>query len=647
MKMKFNNKGLTVIEILLCFVLASVIIVSMMNILSVYKEKQEKESYKNTIRTYKNTLTKAINEDILENGGVVNAIGPTDVKKDENGFDIETKITLEYKEENRRSIITIHSKSRCYNTKRSENGKTEKEYNQACTTENASNLDYKNSEYYIEFVTNTSGQDVVEKFPLKKIYNLKFNDIRVTNKIGENVTNATNFVIIHVGLLQTDLGTKYDVLNITTPNVSVYTKVIQERPINQKEAEEDPKGILCKRAKTLHTENCNHNGSCTEVRNYDVGGLPQVYPSGSTITYGKLGSGTTLTTGDAFDCDVNGDGIFDAAKERFYYLTDTKKDTALLIYYNNTINGNPVAADSYNQGKIAYSDVWEYNGYNTEGKQGPNTAIKYLPTVEQWKNVRLENTKRSIISQNGYVVVPDFSYDGYAARMLSFYELYKACYSTSHPVSYSSDFHGTDALNNKCEFLLENSGFSDFNSIGGDGYWLENWSCPDTEADKTACYSGNTKTCSCSHDLTTGRDYVRANYLESSLRRIGWHQINMNFDIGIRPVIEVKKDRIEGLSIPTTNECKVDSNMIASNGPSVGVNLYYSDTVDFDKNHNIYTLVNPHPFTVGTDKKTLLHKYTTFSSKVSGTDQVFYVNELGSDGSIKKFFVATGGKCAN
>lgn len=643
MKMKFNNKGLTVIEILLCFVLASVIIVSMMNILSVYKEKQEKESYKNTIRTYKNTLTKAINEDILENGGVVNAIGPTDVKKDENGFDIETKITLEYKEENRRSIITIHSKSRCYNTKRSENGKTEKEYNQACTTENASNLDYKNSEYYIEFVTNTSGQDVVEKFPLKKIYNLKFNDIRVTNKIGENVTNATNFVIIHVGLIQTDLGTKYDVLNIVTPNVSVYNKVIQQKPVVQpeEEEEEEPKGILCKRAKTLHQEVCNASYSCTKITKNSDG--QNLYSTGSVITYGKLGSGTTLTTGDAFDCDVNGDGVYDSNKERFYYMTDTGKDTALLIYYTNTVNGNPLSDDVNATGTIAYSDTYSYSWGNTLGKQGPNTAISYLPTTKQWKNVRLVNINRSIISQNGYVTVPNFSYKGYAARLLSFYELYKSCYSPSHPVSYSSDFHGSNSLNNKCEFLLEDSKFSGKRS-SQDGYWLENWSCPDSEADRTACYSGNTKTCSCNYTISGS---VNINYLEPSLTRIDWHSAGLNFDAGVRPVIEVKKNRIEGLNMPTTSECKVDSNMVASNGPSVGVNLYYSDTVDYDKNYNTYTLVNPHPFTVGTDKKTLLHKYTTFSSKVSGTDQVFYVSELDSNGSIKKFLVATGGKCAN
>ena len=41
------------------------------------------------------------------------------------------------------------------------------------------------------------------------------------------------------------------------------------------------------------------------------------------IEYGNLGkSGDDPISGDAFDCDVNGDGIYDSETERFYYITD-------------------------------------------------------------------------------------------------------------------------------------------------------------------------------------------------------------------------------------------------------------------------------------------------------------------------------------
>ena len=91
---------------------------------------------------------------------------------------------------------------------------------------------------------------------------------------------------------------------------------------------------LCQRATTLHTETCSQTSKyCAD----------DGYASGDTITYGSLGTSGTLASGDAFDCDVNGDGNFDSETERFYYVSDyynttTKafeSDTAVLIYYNN------------------------------------------------------------------------------------------------------------------------------------------------------------------------------------------------------------------------------------------------------------------------------------------------------------------------
>lgn len=96
------------------------------------------------------------------------------------------------------------------------------------------------------------------------------------------------------------------------------------------------------------------------------------------ITYGNLG-----TTGDAFDCDVNGDGVYDSTKERFYYVSDyydtnTKtfdSNYATLIYYNNVSLGQPANT------KYAYDS-------SNENWHGPRTAIAQLPT---WKTGELDN----------------------------------------------------------------------------------------------------------------------------------------------------------------------------------------------------------------------------------------------------------------
>lgn len=69
---KMNNKGMTVVEILIAFVLAVIVTVSMYSMVSSFKEKQQLESYKEKIFTYKNLLTKEINDDLIK-GGLVSA----------------------------------------------------------------------------------------------------------------------------------------------------------------------------------------------------------------------------------------------------------------------------------------------------------------------------------------------------------------------------------------------------------------------------------------------------------------------------------------------------------------------------------------------------------------------------------------------
>ena len=69
---KLNEKGMTAVEVLVCFILVVVITVSMYTTVSTYKNKQQIEAYKEQIYTYKNLLSKDINDDIIK-GGLVNA----------------------------------------------------------------------------------------------------------------------------------------------------------------------------------------------------------------------------------------------------------------------------------------------------------------------------------------------------------------------------------------------------------------------------------------------------------------------------------------------------------------------------------------------------------------------------------------------
>ncbi len=63
-----NKKGITTIELLICFVIVIVITMSMFSVVSSYNERRITESYKAEIITYKNTLTKDIQDDLIKIG---------------------------------------------------------------------------------------------------------------------------------------------------------------------------------------------------------------------------------------------------------------------------------------------------------------------------------------------------------------------------------------------------------------------------------------------------------------------------------------------------------------------------------------------------------------------------------------------------
>lgn len=65
---KLNNKGITTIEVLICFILVVIITVSMYATVSNFNEKKIIEGYKEEIYDYKNILTKDIQDDFIKIG---------------------------------------------------------------------------------------------------------------------------------------------------------------------------------------------------------------------------------------------------------------------------------------------------------------------------------------------------------------------------------------------------------------------------------------------------------------------------------------------------------------------------------------------------------------------------------------------------
>ena len=275
-------------------------------------------------------------------------------------------------------------------------------------------------------------------------------------------------------------------------------------------SKDEPKGkIICKRATILHTEECTQtDGSLyCSGEGYITAGSKGT----STITYGNLGTKGSLNSGDAFDCDVNGDGIYNPETERFYYVSDyyntsTKSfenDTAVLIYFNNVNSGNPSTDSTF---------AYDSSGENWHG---PRSLIAQLPTVNQWSNVSLKNTTRAILNENnenitkGGVLPSNYSYEGYAARLLTLQEIRQATGNNSIPTWQNGE------LSNYV-YLLENTKFSNSNFTYA--WWLETSFLNDNDA--VAAISG-------------------------SINRIYGQYVDYSNELSVRPAIEVSRKNID------------------------------------------------------------------------------------------------------
>ena len=238
----------------------------------------------------------------------------------------------------------------------------------------------------------------------------------------------------------------------------------------------------CKRADitTLHTEECTQTSDYCFNDGYTLTGSKgktTITYGNSTVTQGKL------TSGDAYDCDVNGDGTYDPQTERFYYVSDlydtkTKEynnNYAVLLYYNGTKNGLP---NNTSDSLIKY-----YNG-TYKCWNGPGLASDNLPKITEWTNFTLSSTSRAIVNESGgnNAFGPDgekqlptsFNYYNKAARLLTRQEVSNSCYN--------------DEVIEQCNFMYENTQYSS-SSIKVRGFWLENVSSGNYDGASTLIYN--------------------------------------------------------------------------------------------------------------------------------------------------------------
>lgn len=189
---RLNNKGLTVVEILVCFSIVVVIVMSMFKVVNNQKSKQEIESTKNSMLTYKNETTKTIEEDIIDGGGVTGATYEEQTK------DKGTIYTINYTlNTGKRRGLEIYQSSEC-----DENSDDTKDIE----SEGDSGVIDCHKKNYIVFYKNN---EIDDKFEIPDIYTLRFNDVQILNQ--------NNYLKIYVGFRHNDLGNKYSALDIVIP----------------------------------------------------------------------------------------------------------------------------------------------------------------------------------------------------------------------------------------------------------------------------------------------------------------------------------------------------------------------------------------------------------------------------------------------
>ena len=180
--------------------------------------------------------------------------------------------------------------------------------------------------------------------------------------------------------------------------------------------------LVCKNAEegTLHTETCKSGGGC----------LRHNYARGNTITYGTIPTVSSPLSGDAYDCDVNNDGIYSPTTERFYFVRENtdNTDNAVLVHYTSFDEDGQMDSSA--------------SGQHYQYEEGKN----YLPDSTIWTNPALT----------------DFS--GKVSRYINEQDLLSAC---GDPI----EKNNVNYLKS-CNYFMENSQYQS-NTVSRAGIWVD------------------------------------------------------------------------------------------------------------------------------------------------------------------------------
>ncbi len=236
-----NRKGFTTVEVLVCFVVVSIVMMSLFSTISSFNEKKLQESYRARVYEFKNSLTNVIQEDIIKRGLTYAKI--TD-NKEAPGSSIGKKYTVDltFKDGVQKRLVVFQRFTKtAYRIEGSEQDDTFyieygiPEGNTAGLTPDMVRYDLPNlGETYGRYNndTNTYVQGVVEDGDYKcyegpngtgaAYHNCWVAKDFQINNIAINITNEadpdieSHVLNIYIGFYHPNLGTKY-AINIVAP----------------------------------------------------------------------------------------------------------------------------------------------------------------------------------------------------------------------------------------------------------------------------------------------------------------------------------------------------------------------------------------------------------------------------------------------
>ncbi len=217
---KLNNKGITTVEVIVCFVLIVTITTALYNTVSAFNEKRILEQNKEAVYTYKNLLTKDIQEDFIKIG-IVSASTKTNISPD--GSKVIDSVECIMKDGTKRQLLIIRQYAKS------------PEHPGGSTTED----DYYMIEYgtpdndFIDINQNPlpTNSNVME-YPIPKLGSTKYEgrvvqDLSIRN-VKTKVTN-NNVLDVYIGFYHPELTTRYGVQIISPINYVSSTNEITER----------------------------------------------------------------------------------------------------------------------------------------------------------------------------------------------------------------------------------------------------------------------------------------------------------------------------------------------------------------------------------------------------------------------------------